>query len=278
MNPFSENLLIALTIGLVTGSFSGAFGIGGGTVSTPLLRLILNIDPHVAVGTTMALIIPTALTAAFNYYRKKEIDMSMAKLMVLPAVLGVCAGAATTQYIRGTFLMFAFAAFVCVAGVDLTFGIVQNLIKRTVEKESSRAFEEKTETEVNRILTREEFVRKRNLRLLGLGAGYIAGFFGVGAGFIFVPCLMYLFKTSIKTAFGTSLLVVSAISIPGTCTHAALGHVDFSLMLSMMGGSIPGSLLGSTLALKVKDSWLRQGFGVAMLCVAAALVAKELMP
>lgn len=277
MNLFSENLLIVLIIGLVTGSFSGAFGIGGGTVSTPLLRLILNIDPHVAVGTTMALIIPTALTAAFNYYRKKEIDMSMAKVMVLPAVLGVCTGAFTTQFIHGTALMFAFAAFVFVAGVDLSFGIVQNLIKKVADDEASGALEEKTDTEVNRILVREQFTRKRNLLLLGLGAGYIAGFFGVGAGFIFVPCLMYLFKTSIKTAFGTSLLVVSAISIPGTFTHAALGHVDFSMMLSMMGGSIPGSLLGSTLALKLKDSWLRRGFGIAMLCVAAALVANELL-
>lgn len=276
MIPFSENLLIALGIGLVTGSFSGAFGIGGGTVSTPLLRLILNIDPHVAVGTTMALIIPTALTASFNYYRKKEIDMSMAKVMVLPAVLGVCSGAISTQFIRGTPLMLAFAAFVCVAGIDLTFGIVQNLLKKTAEAESLPA-EEKTDTEVSRIQTRELFVRKRNLLLLGLGAGYIAGFFGVGAGFIFVPCLMYLFKTSIKTSFGTSLLVVSAISIPGTITHAAIGHVDFPLMLSMMGGSVPGSLLGSTLALKLKDSWLRRGFGVAMLCVAAALVANELL-
>lgn len=276
MNPFPENLLIALIIGLVTGSFSGAFGIGGGTVSTPLLRLILNIDPHVAVGTTMALIIPTALTASFNYYRKREIDMSMARVMVLPAVLGVCAGAFTTQYIHGKVLMFAFAAFVFVAGIDLSFGIVQKLIKKASEEEVVLG-EPKTDTEVVRILTEEESIRKRNLLLLGLGAGYIAGFFGVGAGFIFVPCLMYLFKTSIKTAFGTSLLVVSAISIPGTFTHAAIGHVDFSLMLSMMGGSIPGSLIGSTLALKLKDSWLRRGFGVAMLCVAAALVANELL-
>lgn len=278
MNSFPHHdLLTALSIGLVTGSFSGAFGIGGGTVSTPLLRLILNVDPHVAVGTTMALIIPTALTASLNYYRKKEIDMSIARVVVLPAVLGVCAGAVATQYVHGLFLMLSFAGFVCVAGIDLTFGVVHNLLKKTAEAEKLIPAVENTETEVNRLLTRAAFVRKRNLIILGLSAGFIAGFFGVGAGFIFVPCLMYVFKSSIKTAFGTSLLVVSAISIPGTITHAALGHVDFAMMLSMMGGSIPGSILGSTLALKLKDSWLRRGFGVAMLCVAAALVANELM-
>jgi uncharacterized protein len=266
-------------IGLVTGSFSGAFGIGGGTVSTPLLRLILHIDPHVAVGTTMALIIPTAISASWNYYRKKEIDFSMCRIMVLPAVLGVCVGAFSTQFIHGLHLMLAFAGFVCIAGLDLTFGVVQKLLKDSEEDARVSAIleDEKTETEVIRSLVQKGLDRERSLIILGLFAGLTAGFFGVGAGFIFVPCLMYLFKTPIKTAFGTSLLVVSAIAIPGTMTHLAIGHVDFPLMLSMMGGSIPGSFLGSTVALKLKDSWLRRGFGVAMLCVAAALASNELL-
>jgi uncharacterized membrane protein YfcA len=88
---------------------------------------------------------------------------------------------------------------------------------------------------------------------------------------------MYLFKTPIKTAFGTSLLVVAAISIPGTITHAIASHVDFPLMFAMMFGSIPGSFLGSTLALRLKDSWLRRGFGIVMLIVAASLAYNELL-
>ena len=206
--------------------------------------------------------------------------MSMCRIMVLPAVLGVCVGAFSTQFIHGLHLMLAFAGFVCIAGLDLTFGVVQKLLKKSEDEAraiSAGLEEEKTETEVSRILARKGLDRRRSLMILGLFAGLTAGFFGVGAGFIFVPCLMYLFKTPIKTAFGTSLLVVSAIAIPGTMTHLSIGHVDFPLMLSMMGGSIPGSFLGSTVALKLKDSWLRRGFGVAMLCVAVALASNELL-
>lgn len=300
MSLLSGHLLLALAIGLVTGLFSGAFGIGGGTVSTPLLRLSLNISAHVAVGTTMALIIPTSISGTFNYIRKKEIDLKMAFTMVPPAVLGVVLGALATTAVHGTHLMLSFACFVGIAGLDLTFGLVLKLINRSEEvpgplktvSETPAVILEAptippgvtyTSTEKDgpedphRPLWARISKRTIKLLLIGLAAGFMAGFFGVGGGFIFVPCLMYLFRTPIKTAFGTSLLVVAAISIPGTITHAIASHVDFPLMLAMMCGSIPGSFIGSNLALRLKDSWLRRGFGVVMLLVAAGLAYNELL-
>lgn len=72
---FSINFILeAIAIGLATGIFSGAFGIGGGIVCTPLLRLCLGVSPHMAIGTTMALIIPTSLSGALNYTRKGLVD------------------------------------------------------------------------------------------------------------------------------------------------------------------------------------------------------------
>ncbi len=269
MNFFNLHLIGALAIGFITGLFSGAFGIGGGTVSTPLLRLTMDINPHVAIGTTMALIIPTSISAALAYFRKKEIDLYMGFVMVLPAVIGVLMGAALTTFVHGTHLMLLFAAFVCVAGLDLCLGIVNRLFHRQHSNEEQTA-------KSDQMPTKDQRKRLLTLVFIGFLAGFSAGFFGVGGGFIFVPCLMYFFNTPIKTAFGTSLMVVAAISIPGTLAHSYVDHVDFPLMLSMVGGSIPGTLVGSTLALKLKDSWLRRGFGVIMLCVAVMMTGNEL--
>jgi uncharacterized membrane protein YfcA len=273
----SGHFLLALAIGLVTGLFSGAFGIGGGTVSTPLLRLSLDLSAHVAVGTTMALIIPTSISGTFNYIRQKEIDLKMGFTMVPPAVIGVVLGALATTAVHGTFLMLSFAAFVCIAGLDLTFGVVLKLFERSEKGESSEQKIDAMPKEDDRPVLGHLSKRTIKLLLLGLFAGFMAGFFGVGGGFIFVPCLMYLFRKPIKTAFGTSLLVVAAISIPGTITHSIASHVDFPLMLAMMVGSIPGSFIGSALALRIKDSWLRRGFGIVMLMVAASLAYNELL-
>lgn len=260
-----ETLFIikALVIGLLTGLMSGCFGVGGGILCTPLIRMFLSIDPHVAVGTTMALIIPTAVAGAFNYVKRQQVDKKMAAMLAPTAVLGTIAGAVATQYVEGQILMLLFALVVCIAGVDLSFSIGENLKK-------------KRENERNEAQDSQDF--GVGPYVVGLAAGLFAGFFGVGGGFLMVPCLLYFYKFGVKAAFGTSLVVIAAVSIPGTISHFALMHVDLPLAGLMIAGSIPGSLLGSALALRLKDSFLRRGFGVIMLLMSVVLAMRELLP
>lgn len=264
MNLSINYILEALAIGFATGIFSGAFGIGGGIVCTPLLRLFLNVSPHMAVGTTMALIIPTSLSGALNYTRKGMVEKKISSALMLPAIIGVLCGAALTKLVHGKALMLSFGLLVVISGLDLTLGIGQKIMDRKREKS-----ENDSESGVSSDL--------KTRLAVGLFAGILAGFFGVGGGFILVPCFLYFFKLPIKVAFGTSLVVIATVAMPGTITHFLLGHINIPLMFTMMGGAIVGSFLGSTVALRIKDSWLRKGFGIIMLMVAAMLIWKELM-
>ncbi len=264
----------AVVIGFLTGLMSGCFGVGGGILCTPLVRMFLDIDPHVAVGTTMALIIPTSVAGALNYIKRKQFDRDMAAKLAPTAVLGTIAGAAATQWVEGQILMLLFALLVCIAGIDLSFSIGENL-KRQREKESREKEGGDAAAKPN-----SEPVPAKGIGpfAVGLAAGLFAGFFGVGGGFLMVPCLLYFYRFSVKAAFGTSLIVIAAVSIPGTLSHFALMHVNLTLALLMIAGSIPGSLLGSALALKLKDSFLRRGFGVIMLIMSVVLAMRELLP
>jgi len=265
----------ALVIGLLTGLMSGCFGVGGGILCTPLVRIFLNIDPHVAVGTTMALIIPTSVAGAINYIKRKQFDQVMAAKLAPTAVIGTVAGAAATQYVEGQVLMLLFALLVCIAGVDLSFSIGDNLKKQRDKEAAEKGG-----------INEETFVVSGDTRaaggfgpyIVGMAAGLFAGFFGVGGGFLMVPCLLYFYRFSVKAAFGTSLIVIAAVSIPGTLSHFAMMHVDIPLALLMIASSIPGSLAGSALALKLKDSFLRRGFGVIMLIMSVVLAMRELLP
>lgn len=264
----------AVVIGFLTGLMSGCFGVGGGILCTPLVRMFLDIDPHVAVGTTMALIIPTSVAGAINYIKRKQFDQDMAAKLAPTAVLGTIAGAAATQWVEGQILMLLFALLVCIAGIDLSFSIGENL-KKQREKESR----EKEGGDAAASPSSEPVPAKGiGPLVVGLAAGLFAGFFGVGGGFLMVPCLLYFYRFSVKAAFGTSLIVIAAVSIPGTLSHFALMHVNLTLALLMIAGSIPGSLLGSALALKLKDSFLRRGFGVIMLIMSVVLAMRELLP
>lgn len=252
-----------LLIGLVTGILSGAFGVGGGIFCTPVIRLLLNVSPHVAVGTTMALIIPTAIVGAVNYIRQKQIDLRLAKLLAPSAVVGTVLGAIGTHYVKPVVLMILFAVFAGIAGLDLALGIGEALTRKKRDGNIG-------EYEVAPVVPAHVAIG------IGFWAGFLAGFFGVGGGFILVPCLLYTFNISVKAAFGTSLLVIAAVSIPGTLTHATQGHMDFHLALSMVLGAVPGAWLGSLLSLRLKDSFLRRAFGVVMLVMAFMLALKEL--
>ncbi|MBX9951394.1 MAG: sulfite exporter TauE/SafE family protein [Candidatus Obscuribacterales bacterium] len=268
-------IIKALIIGLLTGLMSGCFGVGGGILCTPLVRMFLNIDPHVAVGTTMALIIPTSVAGAFNYIKRKQFDQLMAAKLAPTAVLGTIAGAAATQYVEGQILMLLFALLVCVAGVDLSFSIGENL---KIQREKETADKSGNDTEALQAAGDPQSAEGIGPYIVGLAAGLFAGFFGVGGGFLMVPCLLYFYRFSVKAAFGTSLIVIAAVSIPGTLSHFAMMHVDVPLALLMIASSIPGSLLGSALALKLKDSFLRRGFGVIMLIMSIVLAMRELLP
>lgn len=278
----------AIVIGLLTGLMSGCFGVGGGILCTPLIRIFLDIDPHVAVGTTMALIIPTSLSGAYNYIKRKQFDQVMAAKLAPTAVLGTIAGAAATQYVEGQVLMLLFALLVCIAGIDLSFSIGDSLKKQRekeavqVEQKSGERPEERSEPEPPppepAAANQEHTSKGLGPFIVGLAAGLFAGFFGVGGGFLMVPCLLYFYRFSVKAAFGTSLIVIAAVAIPGTLSHFALLHVNLALAGLMIAGSIPGSMIGSALALRLKDSFLRRGFGVIMLIMSVVLAMRELLP
>ncbi|MBA3857178.1 MAG: hypothetical protein C0507_09755 [Cyanobacteria bacterium PR.3.49] len=285
-------IIKALVIGLLTGLMSGCFGVGGGIICTPLVRIFLHIDPHVAVGTTMALIIPTSIAGAYNYWRRKQVDRAMSLKLAPLAILGTISGAALTQYVEGQVLMLLFALLVCIAGIDLSFSIGENIKKKKEgETGSDGHFDSKIESDSRNDSnssneTRSEIAAPAAALapfgigpyLVGLAAGLFAGFFGVGGGFLMVPCLLYFFRFGVKAAFGTSLIVIAIISIPGTLSHFALKHVNLFLAALMIAGSIPGSLAGSALALKLKDTFLRKGFGVIMLIMSVVLALRELLP
>lgn len=278
----------ALIIGLLTGLMSGGFGVGGGIVCTPLVRIFLDVDPHVAVGTTMALIVPTSIAGAFNYIKKSQFDKVMAAKLAPTAILGTIAGALATQYIHPQLLMILFALLVFVAGLDLALGIGQNLkVQREKEAALLRDIVATPEIKFPVIATKETLPVVVSEALpatgiapyfLGLAAGLFAGFFGVGGGFLLVPCLLYFYRFGVKAAFGTSLVVIAAVAVPGTVSHGALSHVSMELALLMIAGSIPGSFIGSALALKLKDSSLRRGFGIVMLIMSITMAIREFSP
>ena len=117
--------LIASIIGLVSGIASGLFGVGGGIVMVPAMVLLLSPpirDVKQAIGTSLVVIIPTALVGSYGHFRQGNVDWRTAIALAPLAIVGSSLGAWLTSYIPADNLKRAFGAFLILVGAKLLFG------------------------------------------------------------------------------------------------------------------------------------------------------------
>lgn len=253
----------AVLIGLLSGMLAGAFGVGGGIIATPLTRILLGTTAQVAVGTTLAMILPTAISGIINYVKEGKISGKLALATAPASMLGSIGASALSDRVSGSVLMLALSALMIIAGSDFIFGLGARLKKSAPETESpfpSRSTDIFLAT------------------LIGFLVGALSGFLGVGGGFIMIPAFCAVFNMSVKAAFGTSLLVIAAVSLPGTIVHFMENHVRLDLVALMLLGSVPGAWLGSKLSLKAKDTVLKKTFGYILCTMAVFFAYREILP
>ena len=118
------NYLIAGLIGLLSGITSGLFGVGGGIVMVPAMLFLLSPpirDIKQAIGTSLVVIIPTALVGSFKHYQQSNVHWPTAAALVPLAIAGSWLGAWLTTQIESSSLKRAFGGFIVLVGFRLLF-------------------------------------------------------------------------------------------------------------------------------------------------------------
>ncbi len=111
--------LIAGLIGLVSGFASGLFGVGGGIIMVPGMALLLKTDIKVAVGTSLAVIVPTALTGVWKHSQLGQVDWRLAALLAPTAIVGGFIGPWLTTRLASPELQKIFGGFLVLGGLNL---------------------------------------------------------------------------------------------------------------------------------------------------------------
>ncbi len=111
---------------------------------------------------------------------------------------------------------------------------------------------------------------------IGLIAGAVAGYAGVGGGFIIVPLVIQLVHVPMRLTSGTSLIAVMILAVPGVVYQALLGNVHWIAGIAIACGSIPGAIIGSRLVTRISERALRLVFGVFLLVVACVLLLNQI--
>jgi uncharacterized membrane protein YfcA len=112
--------LAVLGIGLAAGVLSGFFGVGGGVLIVPALVLVLSMEQHSAVGTSLAALLPpVGLLGALEYYRHGAVNVAYAGVLALGLAAGAYFGAAIAMKISAYALRRAFAVFLALVAIRL---------------------------------------------------------------------------------------------------------------------------------------------------------------
>jgi uncharacterized membrane protein YfcA len=267
-------VVLTVSVGLVSGVLAGAFGIGGGLLTTPAIRLLLGYPALIAVGTPLPVILPGAIAGASSYLRRGLADVRAGVIMGLVGSVGSIAGAYFSRLAGGPAVMVVTAVAMAWAATDML------LQERRARGEEAAVVPGECETDPSAGLLVQGAVSQRasvpRIAAIGLLAGVYSGFLGLGGGFVIVPALSRFCGFPVKRAIGTSLVTVAVLAVPGTVTHAALGHIDWQLALLLSLGVVPGALLGARMARSASDSRMRLAFAGLLIVVGFWLAVSEI--
>lgn len=253
MDGSGAQALAFVLAGFVCGVFSGALGIGGAAVGTPLVRL-LGLSPYLAIGTPVPMILPSTITGAFTYLRAGLVDRTAVLWTAPGAAIAAFGGAMTTRLFGGPELMLASAALLLFLSLKLLPDKKGADLPTKVASPARLAYVG-----------------------LGLGTGFLSGVLGVGGGTFMLPVFIRGFAMPTKLAVGTSLAVIAVTVPPNIIGHALAHNIDWAAALLLCLGVVPGARIGALLAIKSPERRLRRFMAVTLAIVALTYAGTELV-
>ena len=254
-------LIIMSVTAVVAGFFAGFFGIGGGIITVPCLFYIfgaVGIDKsfimHLAVGTSFAIIVPTAIMSVFTHYKHQAVDFNIIKTYGIFVVIGV---------IIGTF----FAASMQTKSLVLFFSIIIYLLA------------------INLIFLKDKTKIRLKFTLLqrtvfGFIVGFVSSLMGIGGAIMNVPILKFVGYT-INKAIGSAASIGFLISVFGCLGFLASGIlIKIDIPLSVGFINIPAFLIfipitvmmakvGASTVHKMKREIIAKLFGFFLIIIAS---------
>jgi uncharacterized membrane protein YfcA len=251
--------VILFAIGVVAAIFGSIVGLGGGIIMVPVLVLIGEqitgnpVTTPIAVGTSLAVLIFTALSASYTYYKQGKVDFRSGWLFFATSGPAAMVGAQLTNGIPQGPFQLSFGIF-----MFIMFGLMiarQRMKPLRLKWSVQRSF-----TDGNGIEHHYGYNIALAL-LIGCGVGFCSGLFGIGGGSLFVPLMVLLFRFPPHIATATSMFVILLSSILGSGVHAWHGNIDWILFAALMPGAIVGGRVGAIIASRMSGKqliWLLQ--------------------
>ena len=260
--------LVVVLFGLGVGVLVGTTGIGGGSIMTPLLILVLGTKPVVAIGTDLAYAAITKTVGGWRHLRKGTVSLGISGWLAMGSVPGAIGGVVVLRWLHDVwgdgfdnFVLWAVAGALMLCGVA-TLG--RALLVREVDGEAD-----------DRVMTTR---LKTSAVVIGLLVGFVLGVTSAGSGALIAVGLILVFKLTPHRVVGTDVFHAAVVLWAAAIGHVASGNVDFGLMFNLLAGSIPGVWIGTAWSGRIPQPVLRHALGIVLITASFGLMIKADAP
>lgn len=253
-----------LVTGIVSGIISGLLGVGGGIIIVPALELVLGflgVDPsirmHVAVGTSLATIVPTSIASARAHDRRGSVDVDLVKRWSAPVLIGSVCGVLIASHVHSRVLSGVFATVAAIVALKMVLPFDDRHLGQQVPRGPAGS-------------------------AIPFSIGTLSSMMGIGGGTLTVPILTLLAQP-IHRAVGTASLLGLWIGIPGTIGFivaglghpnlppGSLGYVNLIGLLAIAPATYLAAPLGAAIAHWLERRQLSIVFGAFLSIVAVRM-------
>ena len=256
-----------MTLSLVVSGFAvgllvGMTGVGGGSLMTPLLTLLFGVSPSVAVGTDLAFASLTKSAGTLTHRMRGTVNWHIVKLL--------CAGALPSA-IAATFALKAFGALSPEIGAVIRYSIAGSVLLTVV----ALLLRGKMLAWISARPERQ--LQGSALAACTVAAGAVLGVLvtvsSIGAGAIGATLLVLMYpRLSPAEVAGTDIAYAVPLTAIAALGHWWLGSINWSLLGTLLVGSIPGIIIGSIAARAIPERVARVMLATTLTGVAAKLI------
>ncbi|MDD5328375.1 MAG: sulfite exporter TauE/SafE family protein [Sulfuricella sp.] len=259
--------ILAILAGAATGIVLGLFGSGGSIIAMPALMVLLHVEAKSAIAMSLGIVAVTAAISGWDNWRRGNVDIRIAAMFGLFGVIGTYGGA-RLGVLTPVAVQLALFALIMYAAAWKMLRKNKPLAQTGVQLAGAGG------PNIPVSETGGLQAQMGHIAMHGIGVGVLTGLVGVGGGFLIVPALVLLSGIPMKTAIGTSLVIVSAKSFAGFAGYMGAVPVDWAVMTSFTAVTVVGSFFGTRIAHRFSQEMLKRSFAVFLIFVATYIMIK----
>lgn len=265
---FTPTLLsMAVALAAFAGLLAGLLGIGGGIILVPLFLWLFKLAGmpahlivHSALGTSLCIILPTALSSTLGHLRRGHVDWHQVFYLAQGGVCGALLGSSLATLLSGRVLCSLFGIMQISIGLKLLIAPAQRSILPAHDPTGLQ------------------------LALVGLAGGVFSSFFGVGGGVVAVPLMLLILRMPIHRAVGNSCALIVISALFGTLSYAfhgfsasvdvpySFGYINLQVVLIVTPITMVFAQIGARFSSLVEQRKLIRLFALLLILVGVKLI------